>query len=68
MGLRDEVQTLLGSQSREYWISLFDGVDCCFTPVLSLEETMVHPLFVERSMVKTDKDGKTWIQSPVQFT
>ena len=68
MGLRDEVQTLIGSQSREYWISLFDGVDCCFTPVLSLEETMVHPLFVERSMVKTDKDGKTWIQSPVQFT
>ena len=65
--LRDEVQALIGSQSREYWLKLFAGVDCCFTPVLSLEESMKHPLFIERSMVQTDSEGKTWIQSPIQF-
>lgn len=66
--LRDEVQAVMSLHSRQYWIDQFSGVDCCFTPVLSLEETMRHPLFLERGMVQKDAQGQAWIQSPVKFS
>jgi len=67
MLLRNEVQTVIGTKTREEWIKQFSGVDCCFTPVLSLQESMKHPLFEERHMVKTDSDGASWLQSPIRF-
>ena len=67
MLLRNEVQTVIGAKTREEWIKQFSGVDCCFTPVLSLQESMKHPLFEERHMVKTDSDGASWLQSPIRF-
>jgi crotonobetainyl-CoA:carnitine CoA-transferase CaiB-like acyl-CoA transferase len=67
LGLRDKVQALIQTQNRADWERQFSGVDCCFTPVLSLDETMRHPLFGERAMVQADTDGKPWIQSPVRF-
>ena len=68
LALRDEVQTLIGSHSRDYWNKKFTGVDCCFTPVLSLAETMKLPMFIERGMVKKDAAGHSWIQSPIRFS
>lgn len=65
--LRDQVQALMQTQDRADWEKQFSGVDCCFTPVLSLDETMRHPLFSERAMVQDDANGKSWIQSPVRF-
>ncbi len=66
--LREAVQELIGSNTREFWETKFTGIDCCFTPVLSLEETMRHPLFIERGMIKDDADARSWIQSPVRFS
>ena len=66
--LHEAVQELIGSKTREFWETKFTGIDCCFTPVLSLEETMQHPLFIERGMIKDDGDGRSWIQSPVRFS
>ena len=67
LDLRDKVQALIQTQNRANWERQFSGVDCCLTPVLSLDETMKHPLFGERAMVQTDAEGKPWIQSPVRF-
>lgn len=65
--LRDEVQSVMATHTRQYWQDKFVGVDCCFTPVLSLEETMQHSLFIEREMIKKDQQGQAWIQTPVRF-
>lgn len=65
--LRDEVQAVIAMHPRQYWQDKFSGVDCCFTPVLSLNETMQHSLFIEREMVKKDGKGQSWLQTPVRF-
>ncbi|TNF25863.1 MAG: CoA transferase [Deltaproteobacteria bacterium] len=33
--LKQDIQTLVGSQTREYWTNLFMNADACFTPVLT---------------------------------
>jgi crotonobetainyl-CoA:carnitine CoA-transferase CaiB-like acyl-CoA transferase len=67
IALIDEVQKWIGEKTSAYLFEIFAGKDCCFTPVLSLKESMQHPLFQERKMFKTDGDGQSWINSPVQF-
>jgi len=62
------VQDWFGQQSGAFLLEKFAGIDCCFTPVIPLQETMQHPLFAERGMVKKDDQGKSWIQSPVKFS
>ena len=37
-----EVQRLIDTKPLAYWAALFDGVDCCATPVLRLDEAVVH--------------------------
>jgi len=46
MALRSEVAALFASQPLKHWLALFDTVDCCVTPVLRLDETRAHPLFM----------------------
>ena len=68
LALRDQVQTWMLQKDRSEWLKILENVDCCITPLLSLEETMIHPLFQERSMVRQDPQGQSWIQSPVKFS
>ena len=68
LDLREQVQNWVIQKDRSEWLKILENVDCCITPVLSLEETMIHPLFQERSMVHKDQEGQSWIQSPVKFT
>lgn len=49
---RDEVAGVLASQSLAHWLQVFDGVDCCLTPVLELEEALDHPQVNARGMVR----------------
>ena len=46
MSLKQELADVFATQPLSHWTSLFDGVDCCVTPVLRLDETQAHPLFV----------------------
>jgi len=65
--LRDKVQALIGSQHKAHWLGVFEGTDCCITPVISLAESMHLPLFQDRGMFTVDSNGKSWIKSPVKF-
>lgn len=67
MELRDKVQALIGSENKAYWLSKFEQVDCCMTPVISLAESMHLPLFKERGMFTVDTHGKSWLNSPIRF-
>lgn len=48
--LREDLQLLFASQSQRHWVELFAHHDCCVTPVLDVDEALVHPQFVARNM------------------
>jgi crotonobetainyl-CoA:carnitine CoA-transferase CaiB-like acyl-CoA transferase len=60
------VQIVLKTATRDDWVEFFEPFDCCVTPVLSLAESMQHPLFRAREVVKNDAQGKSWLQPAVQ--
>jgi crotonobetainyl-CoA:carnitine CoA-transferase CaiB-like acyl-CoA transferase len=70
--VRKEVSELIGAQTWAYWRDKLEGADCCVTPVLKLEESLLHPQFVARGMVRPGLTaaGKPFVQfgSPVQMT
>lgn len=43
--LRGEVAGLIAAQPLAHWADIFDTVDACVTPVLTLAEAQAHPLF-----------------------
>lgn len=49
MALRDELAAVFRADTQAAWTARFASADCCVTPVLRLEEAMVHPLFKEVS-------------------
>jgi crotonobetainyl-CoA:carnitine CoA-transferase CaiB-like acyl-CoA transferase len=44
MALRAQLQLAFSLKPLAHWVSLFDAVDCCVTPVLRLDEAQSHPL------------------------
>jgi crotonobetainyl-CoA:carnitine CoA-transferase CaiB-like acyl-CoA transferase len=45
MARRAELASLFAAQPLAHWASVFDPVDACVTPVLTLAETLAHPIF-----------------------
>lgn len=50
--LRTELESIFAEQSREEWLGVFGSEDAMVGPVLSLEETLSHPHFAERGLVR----------------
>ncbi len=48
MALRAELAVVFAGQPLEHWVACFEGVDACVTPVLRLDETLSHPVFLSR--------------------
>lgn len=48
---RDALTAIFRSRSRAEWVQVFDAVDCCVTPVLSLDESLEDPQLRARGMV-----------------
>ena len=47
--LRGELAAVFAAQPLAHWTQRLDGVDCCVTPVLRLDEAQAHPLFHDAS-------------------
>ena len=65
--LRREVAALIAERTQAEWNSIFDGVDCCVTPVLTLAEALQHPQFVSRGM-SVEADGMTQLAPPFRMS
>jgi len=46
---RAALAALFAAEPREHWERLFAGIDACVTPVLSLDESRVHPQMLARA-------------------
>lgn len=49
--LKEKMNALLGSQTLAYWCAIFDKLDCCVEPVLTLQEALEHPHFNARGLL-----------------
>ena len=48
MALRAELAALFATEALPHWVTRFENVDACVTPVLRLDETLAHPVFLAR--------------------
>lgn len=44
LALRGQLVQHFKREPLAHWVALFEGVDCCVTPVLRLDEALAHPL------------------------
>ncbi|HYQ92659.1 MAG TPA: CoA transferase, partial [Candidatus Competibacteraceae bacterium] len=72
VAVRAEVAAIFKSQPQAHWVEVFDRVDCCVTPVLTLGEAMEDPQLQARDMFVTSQhpvDGPvTQYAFPVKFS
>jgi crotonobetainyl-CoA:carnitine CoA-transferase CaiB-like acyl-CoA transferase len=54
--LRERMSALFATQSRLHWVSLLEGSDACFAPVLTPAEAMTHPHMAARG-IYSERDG-----------
>ncbi len=66
--LRTELQALFKSDTQAYWVAKLESADCCFSPVLSLDEALDHPQFAARDMIRVSSDGVPQFAFPVRFS
>lgn len=50
--LKQNLTEVIASKSFEAWRKIFDNIDCCVEPVLTLKEALDHPLFINRGVIE----------------
>ena len=48
--LREKLAALFATQPRQHWVTLLEGSDACFAPVLTPREAMAHPHMAARAV------------------
>ena len=54
MALRAELAAVFAAEPMAHWAARFETVDACVTPVLRLDETLAHPIFLHAGL-STDR-------------
>jgi crotonobetainyl-CoA:carnitine CoA-transferase CaiB-like acyl-CoA transferase len=49
--VKAELTALLASQPMAHWEPIFAAADCCVTPILRVDEALLHPQVQAREMV-----------------
>jgi alpha-methylacyl-CoA racemase len=52
--LRARLTEVFASESRAYWVEVFEGTDACFAPVLTVAEAVEHPHLKARGTYVTE--------------
>ncbi len=67
--IRDEIQAILATRTRDEWAAALAAHDCCCEPVLELDELPAHPLHQARGVFFTIDGGDlgpvTQLRTPV---
>src|SRR4030095_15703194 len=65
---RDALGAILRTAPLAAWTARFAGVDCCVTPVNTLEEALVDPQFAARGMVRQHPSGMPGYAPPFRLS
>ncbi|MEP7180921.1 MAG: CaiB/BaiF CoA-transferase family protein [Betaproteobacteria bacterium] len=66
--VRKELAAVFAGASLAHWTRTFGDVDCCVTPVLTLQEALDDPQFAARGMVATAPDGSRQYAPPFKLS
>jgi alpha-methylacyl-CoA racemase len=55
--VRRELERVFARRPLAHWIAVFANVDCCVTPIATLDEALVDPQFTARQMIVARSDG-----------
>lgn len=67
MEVKRELARVFAGRSQAEWIGLFEPVDCCVTPVLTVAESLENGQLRARGMV-VEADGLTQVASPLHMS
>jgi crotonobetainyl-CoA:carnitine CoA-transferase CaiB-like acyl-CoA transferase len=65
--VRDALQRVFATATRDEWVARLAGIDCCVTPVLDVGEALRDPQFAARGMVHRRSDGSHEIAPPFRI-
>jgi alpha-methylacyl-CoA racemase len=60
--MKERMSSIIKRKTRDEWDKVFDGVDVCYAPVLSMEEVRHHPHHQARGTFVDD--GEVWQPAP----
>ena len=66
--VRQQLATIFAQQTQAHWIERLATVECCVTPVLSLDEALADPQVRARDMVVTGSDGTRQYAPPFRLS
>jgi alpha-methylacyl-CoA racemase len=66
--VRGELEAIFASEPLAHWVETFAGVDCCVTPVATLDEALADPQFAARRMVVVRPDGSRQYAPPFKLS
>jgi crotonobetainyl-CoA:carnitine CoA-transferase CaiB-like acyl-CoA transferase len=65
--VRQQLAAIFAQQTQAHWIERFAGLDCCVTPVLTLDETLADSQVRARDMIVTAPDGTLQYAPPFRL-
>jgi crotonobetainyl-CoA:carnitine CoA-transferase CaiB-like acyl-CoA transferase len=66
--VREQLAAVFAQQTQAHWTERLAAVECCVTPVLSLDETVDDPQVRARDMVVTGADGARQYAPPFRLS
>jgi crotonobetainyl-CoA:carnitine CoA-transferase CaiB-like acyl-CoA transferase len=66
--VRRELERVFASSTLAAWTERFTNVDCCVTPVATLDEALADPQFVARGMIVGRPDGTRQYAPPFKLS
>jgi alpha-methylacyl-CoA racemase len=67
LAVKAELDEIFGRHTLAEWSARFAGADCCVTPILRMDEAIMHPLFQGRAMIERKDhptEGAYWATAP----
>jgi len=66
--VRREMEAVFASAPLARWVERLAGIDCCVTPVATLDEALADPQFVAREMIVPRPDGSRQYAPPFKLS
>ena len=66
--VRSELEAMFASAPLAHWVERFADVDCCVTPVNTLDEALADPQFAVRTMIVERPDGSRQYAPPFKVS
>jgi len=66
--VRGELERIFAAEPLAAWVERLSGIDCCATPVATLEEALSDPQFVAREMIVAEPDGARAYAPPFKLS